>query len=93
MSVAHQKLDPMDTTHANIIRFETQHPTHNGNKALLIRNTFGLSESRYYQILTNVMLDPTTLPEFPQEVNAWLRRRDAANRRTRDFAMTRRMAS
>lgn len=80
----------MTETQHEIIQFETLHPIHNGKKADLIRERFGLKESRYYQILTNLMLDPQTLPEYPQEVNAWLRRRDAANRRTRELAAARR---
>jgi hypothetical protein len=80
----------MNDTHHAIIQFETLHPIHNARKADMIREQFGLKESRYYQILTHLMLDPQTLPDYPQEVNAWLRRRDAANRRTRELAAARR---
>lgn len=83
----------MTETQRAIIQFETLHPIHNGRKADLIREQFGLKESRYYQILTRLMLDPTTLPEYPQEVNAWLRRRDNANRRTRELATARRLSA
>jgi hypothetical protein len=86
-------LERMTETQHDIIRFETRYPTHNARKADMIRDQFGLKESRYYQLLTHLMLDPQTLPEYPQEVNAWLRRRDAANRRTRELAASRRQVA
>lgn len=93
MSYVCSTLGRMTDTQRQIIEFETRHPIHNAKKADMIREQFGLKESRYYQILTNLMLDPMTLPEYPQEVHAWLRRRNAANRRTRELAAIRRVAS
>jgi hypothetical protein len=93
MSYVCSTLYYMNDTHHAIIQFETRYPIHNAKKADMIREQFGLKESRYYQMLTNLMLDPQTLPEYPQEVNAWLRRRDAANRRTRELAGLRRLSA
>jgi hypothetical protein len=86
-------LDLMTETEKSIIEFDALQPLHNGAKAQKIKELFGLKESRYYQIVTRLMLDPATLPLYPQEVGRWMRRRDAANGRVMRLAQERRIAS
>lgn len=90
MSYVCSILDDMLTdTQTEILEFEDTHPLHNSRKGNMIRERFGLKEARYYQIVTNLMLDPDVLPLFPQLVKRWMRRRDAANQRTMELARRR----
>lgn len=52
----------------NILAFERQWWIRAGNKEQAIRDTFGVSPTRYYQRLREVVLDPRNLAIDPATV-------------------------
>ena len=73
---------------ARVLEFEAQWWRHAGAKEEAIRETFGLSVARYYQVLNVVIDSPAALRHDPMLVGRLLRARDArtAARASRTFA-------
>jgi hypothetical protein len=65
-----------------ILAFERQWWKHAGAKEQTIRDTFGLSATRYYQLLNNLLDNPAALAAEPQIVGR-LRRLRATRSRNR----------
>lgn len=66
-----------------ILTFENTYRTHTGNKEAGIRDTFGLSSSRYYQILNQLIGLPDALKAEPMLVRGLLNAREMRSRRQR----------
>lgn len=65
-----------------ILAFEESHRTHSGRKETAIHETFGLSSSRYYQLLNALLLLPAAELANPTLVRALIRaRNERMNRR------------
>jgi len=65
-----------------VLAFEKQHFKYSGSKEQAIRDRFGMSATRYYQVL-NALLDRPEALEFDPVVVNRLRRRRAVRRRAR----------
>ena len=65
-----------------VLAFEKQHFKYSGSKEQAIRDRFGVSATRYYQIL-NALLDRPEALEFDPMVVNRLRRRRAVRQRAR----------
>lgn len=74
--------DGLTDRERQILAFERQWWKHAGAKEQAIRDTFGLSATRYYQLLNNLLDKPAALAVEPQIV-ARLRRLRAARARNR----------
>lgn len=72
---------------ARILEFERQWWRHVGAKEQAIREVFGLTAARYYQLLNVVMDSPAAVRQDPMLVKRLQRARDArtAARATRTF--------
>ncbi len=77
--------DPLSTRDAAILAFERQWWRHAGAKEQAIREEFGMSAARYYQLLAALIDQPAALQHDPMLVKRLLRLRDArmAARRSR----------
>ncbi|MFY1634515.1 DUF3263 domain-containing protein [Solwaraspora sp. WMMB335] len=73
---------PLGEREQRILDFERQWWKHAGAKEQAIRDTFGLSATRYYQLLNQLLDDPAALAAEPVLV-ARLRRLRAARSRAR----------
>ncbi|TAM66514.1 MAG: DUF3263 domain-containing protein [Microbacteriaceae bacterium] len=62
---------------AAILEFERQWWRHAGAKEQAIRDEFGLSAARYYQVLSALIDDPAALVHDPMLVKRLQRARDA----------------
>ena len=67
----------ISTRDARILDFEREWWRHAGAKEEAIRQTFGLSAARYYQVLNVVIDTPDALRYDPMLVGRLLRARDA----------------
>ncbi|WP_372472117.1 DUF3263 domain-containing protein [Jidongwangia harbinensis] len=65
-----------------IIAFESKWWKHAGSKEQAIRDTFGLSSTRYYQILNGLLDNPAALAHDPVVIGR-LRRLRSTRARTR----------
>ena len=65
-----------------VLAFEKQHFKYSGSKEQAIRDRFGMSATRYYQVL-NALLDRPEALEFDPMVVNRLRRRRAVRQRAR----------
>lgn len=65
-----------------VLAFEKQHFKYSGSKEQAIRDRFGMSATRYYQVL-NALLDRPEALEFDPVVVNRLRRRRAVRQRAR----------
>ena len=65
-----------------VLTFEKQHFKYSGSKEQAIRDRFGMSATRYYQVL-NALLDRPEALEFDPVVVNRLRRRRAGRQRAR----------
>ncbi len=73
-SVAHDELTERDEA---ILAFERQWWRHAGAKEQAIRQDFGLSAARYYQLLGTLIDSPAALAHDPMLVKRLQRLRDA----------------
>src|SRR3954471_11665820 len=80
--------DALSDRDASILAFERQWWRHAGAKEQAIREEFGLSAARYYQLLGALIDRPAALRHDPMLVKRLLRLRDArmAARSTRTLA-------
>lgn len=62
----------------DLLNFEERNRGDSGTKTVAIRDTFGLTRARYYQILNGLLDEPDAVAEFPMLVRAL---RDARERR------------
>lgn len=60
-----------------ILAFEENYWVHTGRKQNDIREQFGVSTPRYYQLLGELIQDPDAVKAFPQLTRRMLERRDA----------------
>lgn len=67
----------MNDTDRAILAFESEWWRAAGNKERVIRERFGLSTTRYYQRLNNLLDEPEALAQQPTLVNRLLRLRDS----------------
>lgn len=67
----------MNDTDRAILAFESEWWRNAGNKDRVIRERFGLSATRYYQRLNNLLDEPEALAQQPTLVNRLLRLRDS----------------
>jgi hypothetical protein len=61
----------------DLLAFEETHWVHTGRKQNDIREQFGISAPRYYQMLGDLIQNPDAVKEFPQLTKRMLQRRDA----------------
>ena len=72
-----------------LLTFEQEHWSHTGRKQNDIRETFGISAPRYYQLLGDLVEDADAVEAFPQLTKRMLARRTAhENARARRAAFT-----
>jgi hypothetical protein len=64
----------------SILAFEEAHWVHTGRKQNDIREQFGLSAARYYQLLHEIAASPAAVAAFPQLTKRMLERRRAHER-------------
>lgn len=66
-----------------LLDFEADWPAHQGRKETAIRETFGVSAARYYQLLARLLDEPAAATYHPLVVARLRRRREhRARRRT-----------
>jgi hypothetical protein len=80
--VQEQKPEQLDERSRQILAFERQWWRQSGAKEQAIRDTFGLSATRYYQLLNALLDDPRALEHDSVVVNR-LRRLRASRARAR----------
>jgi hypothetical protein len=73
-----------------ILDFERDWPSHQGGKAVAIRERFAISSARYYQLLARLVDDPAAAAHDPLVVARLRRRRAARDRRRTSGALGRR---
>lgn len=73
---------PLSDRDLQILRFERQWYRHAGSKETAIREAFGLSATRYFQVLNTLLDNPEAMRQEPQVV-ARLRRLRASRQRAR----------
>ena len=73
---------PLTEREAQILEFESRWWRHAGAKEQAIRDTFGLSSTRYYQLLNGLLDNPAALERDPVLVGR-LRRLRSTRARTR----------
>jgi hypothetical protein len=83
--VASQSALELDDRRRRILAFERQWWRQPGSKEQAIRDAFGLSPTRYYQLLNGLLDDPLALAHDPMVVKR-LRRLRASRTRTRGAA-------
>lgn len=66
-----------------VLAFESQRWNRQGVKEQAIKDTFGLSSFRYYQLLGGILDKPAAMEEAPMLVNRLRRLRQARRSRTR----------
>jgi hypothetical protein len=79
VSIPHQRLSDRDK---QILAFEAKWWKHAGSKEQAIRDSFGLSSTRYYQLLNALLDNPDALAEDPMLIGR-LRRLRSTRARTR----------
>jgi len=79
VSIPEQRLSDRDQ---QILAFEARWWKHAGSKEQAIRDTFGLSSTRYYQLLNALLDNPDALAEDPVLIGR-LRRLRSTRARTR----------
>jgi hypothetical protein len=72
----------LDERAEQVLAFERRWWKHAGAKEQAIRDTFGLSATRYYQILNGLLDDPAALKRDPVLVGRLRRLRASRTRRT-----------
>jgi hypothetical protein len=75
-------LDSLDDRALEILAFERKWWKHAGSKEQAIRDTFGLSATRYYQLLNGLLDDPRALERDPVLVGRLRRLRASRARRS-----------
>ena len=60
-----------------VLDFERQWPRHGGAKEVAIRDVFGISATRYYQVLNTVIDSPDAVRHDPMLIKRLQRARDA----------------
>lgn len=60
-----------------ILEFEAKWTRHEGLKEQRIRDAFGLSAARYYQVLNRILNDPAAVELMPHDVHRLQRLREA----------------
>lgn len=68
---------PLSERDIAILEFEHRWGEHNGTKGQAIRDQFGLSAARYYQVLNTLIDSAAALAHDPMLVRRLLRVRDA----------------
>lgn len=61
----------------DLLDFERDWRVHQGDKEAAVRERFGISAARYYQLLARVIDDPDAMAHDPLTVRRLRRRRDA----------------
>jgi hypothetical protein len=74
-------VDGLDERAEQILAFERRWWKHAGAKEQAIRDTFGLSATRYYQVLNGLLDDPAALKRDPVLVGRLRRLRASRTRR------------
>jgi hypothetical protein len=74
--------DGLDERAERILAFERRWWKHAGAKEQAIRDTFGLSATRYYQVLNGLLDDPAALRRDPVLVGRLRRLRASRTRRS-----------
>lgn len=69
-----------------LLDFERNWPVHQGDKDTAVREAFGISAARYYQLMARLIDDPAAAAYDPLTVRRLQRRRD--ERRSRRTART-----
>jgi hypothetical protein len=72
----------LDDRSQEILAFERKWWKHAGSKEQAIRDTFGLSATRYYQLLNGLLDDPLALERDPVLVGRLRRLRASRTRRS-----------
>lgn len=72
----------LDERSKEILAFEQKWWKHAGSKEQAIRDTFGLSATRYYQLLNGLLDDPRALEHAPMLVGRLRRLRASRSRRS-----------
>jgi hypothetical protein len=72
----------LDERAKEILAFERRWWKHAGSKEQAIRDTFGLSATRYYQLLNGLLDDPEALKHDPMLVGRLRRLRASRTRRS-----------
>ncbi len=75
-------LDALDDRALEILAFERKWWKHAGSKEQAIRDTFGLSATRYYQLLNGLLDDARALEHDPVLVGRLRRLRASRSRRS-----------
>jgi hypothetical protein len=65
----------------SLLEFEDANPRNDGAKEKLIRDTFGLSNIRYYQRLNRVIRDPEAIAAYPLVASRTIRRLETLARK------------
>lgn len=76
-------MPPLTKREQDVLAFERQWWKHAGAKETAIRDQFGLSATRYYQLLRALLDRPEALQHDPQLVNRLRRLRDEREQRRR----------
>lgn len=71
-----------------LLTFEDAHWVHTGRKQNDIREQFGVSAPRYYQMLGDLIHNPDAVKEFPQLTKRMLARKDAHEQTRSRFLST-----
>ncbi|GAB1820910.1 hypothetical protein HerbRD11066_40740 [Herbidospora sp. RD11066] len=74
------RVDGLSPTERDILEFEDGWWRHPGAKEQAISDRFGMSTTRYYQVLAALIDRPEALAENPALVNRLRERRDARRR-------------
>lgn len=70
----------LDERERALLDFERDWPAHAGRKAAAIRERFGITSARYYQLLNAVLDDPVSTEYDPLTVKRLRRRREERGR-------------
>lgn len=76
--------DQLGDREREIIDFERDWTRHQGGKQAAVRERFGFSPARYYQLLARVIDDPAAMAYDPLTVRRLQRRREERQRRRAD---------
>lgn len=75
-----ERPDSLTDRDREILAFEREWWTHAGGKERLVRERFGVSATRYYQILSALLELPAAVAEDPMLIKRLQRQRDARRR-------------
>lgn len=71
----------LDERERALLDFERDWPVHAGRKDTAIRDTFGITPARYYQLLNRLLTKPAALAYDPLTVKRLRRRHEQRSRR------------